>query len=206
MTTETLTPQEKHKIPESFVELADIVVDNPDDQIVNEVLEDWRENPGEHIKNQVEELSKLYIDRSDREMYHWSNSMEEVTTWGTRDHEENEIEEIYHVFDRFSAKTKQWKSRSYAVSNLDEKGMTTIVVDPSMDVQAYRHDNDNDKYELLYGDEKDTALVEFFNRSLVSTVKDRTRDDEARAIANEDAKQKIEQILYDGPKVRTPME
>ena len=56
MTTETLTPQEKHKIPESFVELADIVVDNPDDQIVNEVLEDWREKPGEHIKNQVEEL------------------------------------------------------------------------------------------------------------------------------------------------------
>lgn len=186
---------------ESFVRLAETIVTSPNEETISEALEDWKQNPGEHIKNQFEELNKVYRDRSDRETYHWHSSIEEVTSFATRDAAEENIEETYQVIDLYSRSNKEWKSRSYAVTmhHLDNGGSTTLIKDFDNNIRVVGIDSEGQAKDL-HGEDKEDAMIDFFSRSVVAWDKNRQRTPEEKAAAAADAHMKLEKRLYGGPK------
>lgn len=201
------SPEKENAYPGSILEAAEELARSASpeeaEEAIDRAIEAWRDNPAEHILNSVEELAEVYRDRTDNEVYYKSDGVIEFTSFATRDHTESEIEEVYDIYDEFDNNNKDWKQRTVSVTMYkpDADHHTDIVVrngEVSV-VNVY----EGNRRVPLDGEQKDDAVFEFFNRSLVATAKNELRTDEERAAAHADAKRKFEYRLYGGPKPKT---
>lgn len=193
--------QEAETRPEAFVKDAQEVLAATSVSEAVEILEDWKDNPAERIVNQLEQFAIDYKSRSDRETYYWYNSIEEVTSFATRDSNEDSIEEMYYIIDTYSPNNKKWKNRTYAVTmnNPDNGSRTTLTLDAEHKVQVSSTKEDG-RTKTLHGEPEEDAMIDFFARSVIAWDKNRQRSSTEKAAADADAHMKLEAKLYGGPK------
>lgn len=188
----------EHITTQSETSFLEYVKQQLDQNAIDEVAELWVDNPGERIAHQLDELSQLYSGRTDRETYHWSNSVDELNTFATRDAKQEQLEEIYTIYDRYSSAQSDYQTREYVVSVLGEDGYRIHVL-ADQSVQVYNYPG-RAQDQVRDADEEADKIRDFFYRSLIATVRTTDRDPAARKLADQDAIGKLEVRLYGGRK------
>lgn len=163
--------------------------------------------PEQYLPMQFEDLMALYQDRCDRQRYDWVNATEEVTMFASRTPDCAHVEEQYAKIDNYASCNRNWLEVTYAVKVLRRQNPSyVILLSEQQPVEVRVWDTIRNEWSNPDSEMQEEMLTDFFYESLRATATQLGRTREQRAIADEDAKAKLEYALYGGKKVVTTTE